>query len=66
MEHETFRLDRRRAIDDPGRNMNLEARVTRRARHRQTMGEKIPILGDDIEQAQRCLRRDLYQFSAPR
>ena len=56
MQHEAFRLDRRRAVDHPRRHMNLEARVARRARHRQAMRQEIPVLGDDIEQAQRCLR----------
>ena len=41
-----------RAIDHARRDMDLEAGVARRARHRQAMRQEIPVLGDDVEQAQ--------------
>ena len=56
MQHEAFGADRGGAIGHPRRHMDLKAGVARRARHRQAMGQEIPVLGDDIEQAQRWLR----------
>src|SRR6187397_2797141 len=56
MQHEPFGTDRGGAVNHPRRHMALKARVARRARHRQAMGQEIPVLGDDIEQAQRWLR----------
>ena len=47
------------AISDPGRDVDLESRITRRTRHRQPMGEEVPILRDDVEQPR--LRRRHYQ-----
>ena len=63
------RVDRGGAVNDPGRHMHLEAGVARGARHRQAVGEEIPVLGDDIEQAQRVaprpdLRRPLGRAGA--
>jgi hypothetical protein len=46
--------------------MNLEARVTRGARHRQAVREEIPVFGDDVEQAQWELRRVPLLFPAYR
>ena len=55
---EAFGRNRRPTVRDSRRHMNFETCVTRRACHRQAMRQEIPVLGDDIEQAQRCLRRD--------
>ncbi len=50
MEDELLGRDRRRAVLDPCRDVNLEAGIARRARHRQPVRQKVPILGDDVEE----------------
>ena len=49
MEMKPFRLDGGAMAVDAGRDMHLEARVAGGARHRQAMGDEIPILGHEID-----------------
>jgi hypothetical protein len=56
MQDESFFCYRRRAILHPGRHMHFETGVTRGTRHRQPVGKKCPVFGDDIEQPRRRLR----------
>ena len=51
MRGEAFGLDRRLAAVQSGRDMDLITGRLGRTRHRQAVGEEIPILGDDVEQA---------------
>src|SRR5262249_13726027 len=53
MEFEAFGLNGISAIDNAGRNMHLVSRIARGACHRQSVREKIPIRGHDIEEAGR-------------
>ncbi len=53
VEMKPFRLDRAAVAVDPGGDMHLEARVAGRARHRQAVGDEIPILGHEIDDARR-------------
>ncbi len=52
MKREALGADRRRAIGDARRDMDLKAGIAGGARHRQAMRQEIPVLGDDVEQAQ--------------
>ena len=51
MRGEAFGLDRRPGAVQPGRDMDLIACILGGACHGQAMGEKIPILGDDVKDA---------------
>ena len=49
--------DRASMAADIGQHVDIVAGVLRRARHRQSMGQEIPVLGDQIEQRRRCTRQ---------
>ena len=53
MEMKPFRFDRGAMAVDAGRDMDLEAGIAGGARHRQAMGDEIPILGHEIDDARR-------------
>src|SRR5665811_2627830 len=49
MQDESLALDRGGVAGDPGRDMDLKARGSRRPRHRQAMRYEIPVFGNEIE-----------------
>ena len=53
MEMKSFRFDRGAVAIDASRDMHLEAGIAGGARHRQAMGDEIPILGHEIDDAWR-------------
>src|SRR5439155_25044803 len=54
VKYEAFGLNCRSSVHHPRRNVDLEAGLARRSRHRQTMRQKIPVFGDDVEQARQA------------
>ena len=55
MQREAFRFNRIASVGNAGRDVDFETCVSCGARHRQAMRQKIPVFGDNVEQAQRCL-----------
>ena len=53
MKVKPFRFNGRAMAVDAGRDMHLEAGIAGGARHRQAMGDEIPILGHEIDDASR-------------
>ena len=49
MQNEPFSLDRRSMLGDACGDVDLKARTRGGARHRQAMGDEIPVFGDEID-----------------